>query len=87
MWDIQISNNIVHDPKVLKATSDLEPMANFLNSNTMPSNYVALALLDPTNPKDQAIDQFAIYNSPNHEDSSEIKSNKARGRASSNTMP
>jgi hypothetical protein len=48
MWDIRITNNIVPDLEVLEATSNLDPKANFPNSNTMPGNSVALALPDPT---------------------------------------
>jgi hypothetical protein len=87
MWDIRITNNIVPDLEVLEATSNLDPKANFPNSNTMPGNSVALALPDPTSPKDQGIDQSAIHNSPNHKDSFKTKSDEARGgRASSNTV-
>ena len=54
----------------------------------MPGKFVALVLANLTNSKDQSIDQSAIYNSLNHEDSSKTECDKARGgKASSDTMP
>jgi hypothetical protein len=87
MWDIQTINNVVYVPKALEATPNPNHVPNISKLNSVLGDFVASALTDPTNSKDQVLDQSAIYNSPDNEDSSETESNKAKGgRAGSNIV-